>query len=231
MFYRGIDTCNVVAVTSVDPKKSSVDEGEIGHNNQTSLTSSASGAAAAGEAMEPQEATDGELAIRCKLLIDSITKTVFNYVRRGVFESDKLTVATLLTVRIAVNDGRLQQEDVDYLINGLVSHEGSNNMGPLQEWMPPSIWPKIKALEGLRSFMGIGDIMQSDSDDWRKWFDSEMPEVTKLPGDYQFSLNSFDRLILLRAIRPDRVTTALKAFIEEMMGKEYVFQKPVSSLF
>jgi hypothetical protein len=27
-------------------------------------------------------------------------------------------------------------------------------------------------------------------------------------------------------MRPDRVTTALRAWIEEMMGKEYVFQKP-----
>jgi hypothetical protein len=27
--------------------------------------------------------------------------------------------------------------------------------------------------------------MQSDSDEWQKWFDSEMPEVAKFPGDYQ----------------------------------------------
>ena len=68
--------------------------------------------------------------------------------------------------------------------------------------------------------------MQSDSDEWQKWFDSEMPELAKLPGDYQKMLSNFDRLILLRAMRPDRVTTALKSWIEEMMGKEYVFQKP-----
>ena len=53
-----------------------------------------------------------------------------------------------------------------------------------------------------------------------------MPEVAKLPGDYQNFLSNFDRLILLRAMRPDRVTTALRSWIEEMMGKEYVFQKP-----
>ena len=68
--------------------------------------------------------------------------------------------------------------------------------------------------------------MQSDNDEWQRWFDSEMPEVAKLPGDYQNCLSNFDRLILLRAMRPDRVTTALKSWIEEMMGKEYVFQRP-----
>lgn len=213
VFYRGIDQCNanlasaaadkLKAVTSKDEVEAVVPESEGGTH----------------------EATDEELAVRCNLLIDSITRTVFNYVRRGVFESDKLTVATLLTVRIAVNDATLSQEEVDYLVNGAMSPD-AGNMGPLQEWLPGPIWPKIKALEGLKSFTGIGDIMQSDSDDWRSWFDSEMPEVAKLPGDYQRTLRSFDRLILLRAIRPDRVTTALKSWIEEMMGKEYVFQKP-----
>ena len=73
---------------------------------------------------------------------------------------------------------------------------------------------------------GLGDNMQSDSDEWQSWFNSEMPEHSKLPGEHQATLSTFDRLILLRVMRPDRVTTALKSWIEEAMGKEYVTQKP-----
>ena len=200
VFYRGIDLVPL-------PKKAPAE-------------------AAEGEAAEDEkELTDEELAARCVVLIDSITKTVFFYVRRGVFETDKLTVATLLTLRIAVNDGKLTQEEVDYLVLGNVSPD-AGNMGPLHEWLPPAIWPRVKALEGLKKFSNIGDNMQSDSDQWNTWFDSECPEVSKMPGDYQKLLNSFERLILLRAMRPDRVTTALKTWIGEMMGNEYVFQKP-----
>lgn len=44
------------------------------------------------------------------------------------------------------------------------------NMGPLQEWMPPSLWPKVKALDqGLKRFTNLGDNMQSDTDEWLKW--------------------------------------------------------------
>jgi len=174
---------------------------------------------------EAEELDDDELAKRCVVLIDSITKTVFNYIRRGLFEMDKLTVATLLTIRIAVNDEKLTQEEVDYLVMGKMSPD-PGNMGPLHEWMSETIWPRVKALEGLKRFQGLGDNMQSDSDDWMKFFDSEMPEDSKLPGDYQKSLGPFDRLILLRAMRPDRCTTALRSWIEQVMGKEYVFQKP-----
>ena len=161
--------------------------------------------------------TDAELADRCSVLINSITGTVFSYIRRGVFEVDKLTVSTLLTLRIAVNDGKLTQEEVDYLVVGNISTD-PGNMGPLHEWLPPSIWPKVKALEGLKRFSNIGDNMQSDSDFWQSWFDNETPESTKLPGDYQKTLNNFDRLILLRAMRPDRVTTALRLVI-----KKYIY--------
>ena len=111
------------------------------------------------EGEEVVEATDAELAARCVVLIDSITKTVYNYIRRGVFETDKLTVATLLTLRIAVNDGRLSEEDVSYLVEAKQSPD-PGNMGPLFEWLPQAIWPKIKALEGLKRFASLGDNMQ-----------------------------------------------------------------------
>lgn len=41
------------------------------------------------------------------------------------------------------------------------------NMGPLGEWLPEAIWPKLKSLERIKRFSNIGDAMQSDSDDWQ----------------------------------------------------------------
>lgn len=69
---------------------------------------------------------------RCVILVDAVTTTVFNYVRRGLFERDKLTVATMLTLKILVNDGILAQEEVDYLVmskvrrSTLVKNEASH---------------------------------------------------------------------------------------------------------
>ena len=41
------------------------------------------------------------------------------------------------------------------------------NMGPLGEWLPEPIWPKLKSLEKMKRFQNMGDAMQSDSDDWQ----------------------------------------------------------------
>jgi len=177
------------------------------------------------ETGEIPDLTDEELVERCKILTDSITVTVFQYIRRGVFEADKLTITTLLALRIMVNDNKLEQNDVDYLVMGNISPD-PGNMGPLHEWLDAAIWPRVKALEGMKRFNNLGDNMQSDSDFWQSWFDSETPETAKLPGDYQKQLNEFDRLILLRAMRPDRVTTALRMWIGNCMGRDFVEQKP-----
>ena len=55
-----------------------------------------------------------------QVLNKSITLTTFNYLRRGLFEKDKLTVATLVTTRILVDNDLLPGEDVSYLFLGKV---------------------------------------------------------------------------------------------------------------
>eukprot|EP00611_Tribonema_gayanum_P006577 TRINITY_DN1584_c0_g1_i3.p1 TRINITY_DN1584_c0_g1~~TRINITY_DN1584_c0_g1_i3.p1 ORF type:complete len:771 (+),score=253.87 TRINITY_DN1584_c0_g1_i3:390-2702(+) len=131
----------------------------------------------------------------------------------------------MLTLQIATNDGWLSAEEVDYLVTSKQSLD-PGNMGPLGEWMPESIWPKIKALESLKRFQNLGDGMQSDSDEWLAWFDNEKAERARLPGDFEKNLSAFDRLILLRAMRPDRVSTALSDWIASVMGREYTMQAP-----
>jgi len=120
-------------------------------------------------------------------------------------------------------EGGLAQEVANMLVLGNdVLDPGS--MGPLSEWMPESVWPKIKGLEALKQFKGLGDIMQTDYDDWEHWFELEYPDLEPCPGDFATSLSSFDRLILLRMMRPDRVQAALAVYVEETMGSAYVNQ-------
>ena len=179
------------------------------------------------EQLEEDDDSDATLALRCTNLKDNITRCVFNYIRRGLFEVDKLTVATLLTLKILVNEGKLESTEVDFLINGCNSASvDPGNMGPLQEWMPESIWRKVKALEVMPRFKGIGDSMQSNSDDWGSYFDIEKVEDTEIPGEFKAKLNALDKLMLLRAIRPDRLINSLSSFVSDAMGKEYVSQKP-----
>ena len=60
---------------------------------------------------------------------------------------------------------------------------------------------------------------------WRKWYMDEKPEVCDLPKSVA-NISLFHRMLLLRAMRPDRLTYALREFVTEYMGAEYIEQPP-----
>jgi dynein heavy chain len=180
------------------------------------------------EDMHANDLTDAELEERCRLLIESITITVFEYIRRGLFVRDKLTVAALFSLSILVNDKKLQQEDVDYLVAGKIAPEPGDMGMDLATWMPDATWPKVKALEDMKRFKSIGNDMRDDSEEWLLWFDAAEPENTKMPGDYGKRCSVFEKLIILRALRPDRVTEALRTWIVSVMGAPFVEQPTFS---
>ena len=45
-----------------------------------------------------------------------------------------------------------------------------------------------------------------------------------LPGDWEGKLTMFQRLLLIRVMRPDRVTAAMAGFVKAMMGARYIDQ-------
>jgi dynein heavy chain len=216
VFFSGID--RVTEATEEPEEAEAVEAGPDGEAEEEQQ------ADAEEEVEDPHasEMTDEELAERCVHLVDSITEVTFNYIRRGLFERDKLTVGTLLTLRVLLKAERLDPVEVETLLEGRGSLE-PGNMGPLSEWMPEAIWPKIKNLETLKVFSGLGDMMQADSDDWLVFFDNEHCETAKIPGDLK-DIAIFHKILLLRALRPDRIASLLTEWIAIELGKNYVQQ-------
>ncbi|RYY36502.1 hypothetical protein EON62_01715, partial [archaeon] len=173
--------------------------------------------------------TDEELVRRCDILKESATSVTFQYINRGLFERDKLTVSTQLCLRVLEDAGELTDLQVRTLVIGPTYTGDPGPMGSLAEWMPEVAWQRVKGLEVIKPvFEKLGDDMQADSTKWRVWFDDEKPEVLPLPGEYKAVVTptSFSLLLLLRALRPDRLSAALQTFVAEKLGQSYVVQKP-----
>lgn len=65
--------------------------------------------------------------------------------------------------------------------------------------------------------------MEQEAPTWRKWYSDGEPELSDLPKSVK-DVSLFHRILLLRALRPDRMLNALKAFVKENMGEEFVEQ-------
>lgn len=87
------------------------------------------------------------------------------------------------------------------------------------------MWPAVKGLENLDVFNNLVGKMESEHLMWRKWYADEKPESCDLPKSMS-SISLFHRCLLLRAMRQDRLTGALKQFVADHMGLEYVEAKP-----
>nr|XP_031530672.1 dynein heavy chain 9, axonemal-like [Vicugna pacos] len=73
----------------------------------------------------------------------------------------------------------------------------------------------------MEEFYNLDRDIEGSAKSWKKFVESECPEKEKLPQEWK-SKTALQRLCVLRAVRPDRMTYALRDFIEEKLGSKYV---------
>jgi len=152
--------------------------------------------------------TPRTLKARVEELISSITYEGFNYIRRGTFERHKLIIATMLCFRINIRKKIIIQKEVDSLIRKEVALEPGNQPESLK-FIMESAWPAVKGLESSsKLFESLVSSMESEALQWRNWYMDEKAESVELPRAFK-ECSLFHRLLLLRAMRPDRLTGAL----------------------
>lgn len=67
----------------------------------------------------------------------------------------------------------------------------------------------LQTISTIEGFSGLDRDIESSPNRWRKIVDSSCPENERLPQDWK-NTNSLQRLIILRALRPDRMTYTLR---------------------
>ena len=89
------------------------------------------------------------------------------------------------------------------------------------DFMAGNNWGAIKALSELPSFKNLDQDIEGSAKRWKKYSESECPELEKLPQEWK-NKSDIEQMCILRAVRPDRLSYALKKFISENLGAEFV---------
>lgn len=176
------------------------------------------------EKLEDEPLTPRSLNKRVEALIESITYEGFNYTRRGLLERHKLLVATMLCMRILIRKKKIDEGEVSSLIKKEVAIDIPNQVESLK-FIPEAVWPAVKGLESLKLFANLISSMESEALQWRKWYAEEKAESAELPRQYK-DVSLFHRLLILRAMRPDRLSGALTQFVIDNLGEPFVEQTP-----
>lgn len=67
----------------------------------------------------------------------------------------------------------------------------------------------------LDSLKGMDKFFIANEKEFQTIFDSSEPEKMPLPGDWEGKINSFQKMIVLKAIRPDKLVMAVQDYICE----------------
>ncbi|XP_058850532.1 dynein axonemal heavy chain 10 [Acipenser ruthenus] len=172
---------------------------------------------------------DSILQKRLRNIMDTLTYNVYNYGCTGLFEKHKLLFSFNMTIKIEQAEFRAPQNELDFFLKGNLSLEKSKRKKPCS-WLPDQGWEDIIRLAELfpQECGTLPDDVEKHDAEWKSWYDLDSPEQAAFPMKYKDNLTSFQKLLLLRCFRIDRVYRAVTDYVTLTMGEKYV-QPPVIS--
>lgn len=133
---------------------------------------------------------------------------------RGLFEAHKLLFSFHMTICILQANNQVNMNEYQFLLTGGVVLDRKEQMeNPCASWITDVNWDNITELEKLPNFKGISESFEKYAKEWFEWYTATEPENTTLPGPWQDSCNIFQRMLIVRCLRPDRISSCLRFYI------------------
>jgi dynein heavy chain len=83
---------------------------------------------------------------------------------------------------------------------------------PCRSWISAKAWSEIcQAATISDAFQNLPRDVATDVPAWKAFFDSSEPQNTPLPEPYGTSLKEFDKLLVIRMLRPDKLIPSVCA--------------------
>ncbi|XP_043259684.1 dynein axonemal heavy chain 1-like [Colletes gigas] len=146
--------------------------------------------------------------------------SLFSNVCRSLFERHKLHFAFLVCARIRMNDKSIDATEWRHFLAGPEPLEDRPNPSP--EWITPRCWKEIQALESLPKFGNFIESFQRSLTQFKTVFDAQEAHLAPLPEPWDTELDDFQKMLILKCLRPDKVTNAMQLYLAKHLGREFV---------
>ncbi|XP_068019795.1 dynein axonemal heavy chain 12 isoform X1 [Melanerpes formicivorus] len=162
---------------------------------------------------------------RLQYLNDYFVYHLYCNVCRSLFEKDKLLFSFLLCCNLLMAKNEIEHQEFMFLLTGGV---GLKNMykNPDPSWLPDKSWDEICRASEIPALKGLRNHVSENIGEWKKMYDSKEPENFPLPEELSNTLNEFQKMIILRCLRPDKIVPAVRTFVSTKLGKHFVEPPP-----
>ena len=167
-----------------------------------------------------------DIAERCVQLNEYFLYLLYKNICRSLFEKDKLIFSFLLTMKLEELKGNIDSAELRFLLTGDIS-TGEKYGDPPAPWISNKAWGEINRLtDKYPAYKGYSQDVKKYIADFSKMYDASKPYEVPLPGKWEQALNSFQKLLILRTIRPDKIIPAIQNFVIEKLADKYIKPPP-----
>nr|XP_042907190.1 dynein axonemal heavy chain 2 isoform X1 [Parasteatoda tepidariorum]XP_042907240.1 dynein axonemal heavy chain 2 isoform X1 [Parasteatoda tepidariorum] len=149
--------------------------------------------------------------------------SVYRYACRCVLNKHALLFLFHMCTQILLADHKLGIDEYEFFIHGgKESGEKNKLMNPCSHWLSEESWNQIIQLELLPKFLGITVSFDEAPKLWYEWYSSQEPENKLLPGNWRNICSEFEKLLLIRCLRPDRIINCISNLIANNLGRNFL---------
>ena len=166
------------------------------------------------------------LTNRLESIKKKLTVLLYEYICLSIFGKHKLMFSFHMRTMIMRYEEELNMNELLFFLRGSIST--SKNTKPEElDWISESTWQDLEAMSALNETLkNVSHLFQTNSEEWRKWYDLEKPEDVDLPSGLELKLSPLQKLVVIRVFRKDRVYNAIKNFIKNTTGGVETFITP-----
>jgi dynein heavy chain, axonemal len=166
-----------------------------------------------------------EVEQRCLNVNEYFTYSLYKNICRGLFERSKLLFSFTLCIKLMQGSNRIDPMEWRFLLAGATSNETAVS-NPAKEWLVDSSWLDASDMAKLEKFKGFDSDFAQNVEAWRAYFDSSTCFKDPLPGKWNDELDLFQKLLILRCLRQDKIQEGIMLFVSDEMEQKFIEPPP-----
>ena len=170
------------------------------------------------------------LSERIRVLIDDITQSFYTNICRGLFEKDKLLFSFMIASKIQLSGGKIAPKEWNFFLRGSLGEEVATDGCPgfLLEKVFKECLQLSTSIPTYKEL--IGELKSPDNSlIWHRVMESENPSEEPLTNKLQVQLDNFQKLLLMKILREEKLILSIKTFVKNTLGDLFI-ESPVFDL-
>nr|XP_050853938.1 dynein axonemal heavy chain 12-like isoform X4 [Vespula vulgaris] len=162
---------------------------------------------------------------RLEFLRNTFTYYLYQNICRSLFEKDKILYSFILYSTILLASNQVDKNEFLFFLSGGMALK-TITKNPAPDWLPDKSWNEIDRVDALSNFTEFPKSFTNNLMKWKTYYDLLNPEKAPLPEPWENTLTPFQKLIVMRMIRPDKIVVAIREFVKNGMGMKFVMPPP-----